>query len=336
MGGNNSTRRVSFESDENDNVTIVKGIRLSENVINPIIAPPSPVDLPPQPATVDIFAPPPLPPVNEEELRRKIAEELQQGLEQERSERELEMLQRLDEEKAQVKAQAETRIQDEVGRILDVERAANQETIKRVVLKERITAEDERLRAQFYAHQLEERDRELRKQDAFYREQVAKLEERSAKFYRVTTENYHRAADEVNAKFKRYEIKPICADLQGQILRCYRENTGQTLSCSRIASLYLQCVNDAKQNKMRTGVYLSLHCKMVHGFTATQETSNATGSAAPGDIWKQIPNPVWFQCSGTAVRLKDQSKGPHSPTPAAPPRRGVLLFPLHSLAPHRQ
>ncbi|KAG5845999.1 hypothetical protein ANANG_G00145090 [Anguilla anguilla] len=71
MGGSNSTRRVSFESDENDNVTIVKGIRLSENVIN-----------------LDIFAPPPLPPVNEEELRRKIAEELQRELDQERSNRE--------------------------------------------------------------------------------------------------------------------------------------------------------------------------------------------------------------------------------------------------------
>ncbi|KAI1888082.1 hypothetical protein AGOR_G00181380 [Albula goreensis] len=302
MGGNNSTRRVSFESDENDNITIVKGIRLSENVINrmreapivepiappntePIIPPPPPVEtvappsplaeiaaietevapaspppvaLPEPPASADIFSPPPLPPVDEEDLRRKITDELKKGLEQERSEREVEMLRRLEEEKAQVLAQAETRVQDEVGKILTLERAANQESIKEAVLKERMTVEEERLRAQLYeldrkAHQLEERDRELKKQDAFYREQVAKLEERSAKFYRVTTENYHKAADEVNAKFKRYEIKPICADLQGQILKCYRENTGQTLSCSRIASLYLQCVNDAKQNKMRTG-----------------------------------------------------------------------------------
>lgn len=30
MGANNSTRRVSFESDENDNVTVVKGIRVSD------------------------------------------------------------------------------------------------------------------------------------------------------------------------------------------------------------------------------------------------------------------------------------------------------------------
>ncbi|KAK5605613.1 hypothetical protein CRENBAI_009366 [Crenichthys baileyi] len=52
------------------------------------------------------------------------------------------------------------------------------------------------------AKQLGAREADLKKQDAFYREQVARLEERSAQFYKVTTENYHKAADQVNAKFK--------------------------------------------------------------------------------------------------------------------------------------
>lgn len=30
MGANNSTRRVSFESDENENITVVKGIRVCD------------------------------------------------------------------------------------------------------------------------------------------------------------------------------------------------------------------------------------------------------------------------------------------------------------------
>ncbi|XDV24966.1 hypothetical protein PO909_028980 [Leuciscus waleckii] len=108
------------------------------------------------------------------------------------------------------------------------------------------------------ARQLEERDKELRKQDAFYREQVAKLKERSGQFYKVSNENYHKAADEVNAKFKRYEISPVCTDLQGQILKCYRENAGKTLLCSNIASQYLQCVNNAKQVNMRVCVCVCL------------------------------------------------------------------------------
>lgn len=30
MGGTSSTRRVTFEADENENITVVKGIRVSE------------------------------------------------------------------------------------------------------------------------------------------------------------------------------------------------------------------------------------------------------------------------------------------------------------------
>lgn len=46
---------------------------------------------------------------------------------------------------------------------------------------------------------------------------------------------------------RRYEVYPVCADLQGQILACYKENVGKTLNCSNIAALYLQCVNNSKQ-----------------------------------------------------------------------------------------
>lgn len=31
MGGSNSTRRVSFETDENEKVTVVKGVRVSDS-----------------------------------------------------------------------------------------------------------------------------------------------------------------------------------------------------------------------------------------------------------------------------------------------------------------
>ncbi|XP_016344574.1 MICOS complex subunit Mic19-like isoform X6 [Sinocyclocheilus anshuiensis] len=324
MGANNSTRRLSFESDENENITIVKGIRLSEKVIDrmrepsgppqpptrtppasppvvdplpalvPISPPPvtslpppslpervklpeqvtTPSPPPPPPPAEPVILPPP-PPVataaaesvgavsapaaDESELRRKIAEELQKGLEEERRKAREELNRWLEKEKSQAhvqaQAEAQAQVKDEVSRILALEKEQN---IQKAILRERVTAEDERLQAQIYqmerkARQLEEREKELRKQDTFYREQVAKLKERSAQFYKVTNENYHKAADEVNAKFKRYEISPVCTDLQGQILKCYRENAGKTLLCSNIASLYMQCVNNAKRDKLRTG-----------------------------------------------------------------------------------
>lgn len=336
MGANNSTRRVSFESDENENITVVKGIRLSENVINrmreptappkratvsppstasaPLPAPPllqpvtslppppPPVEpvtpaaplappppppglstetkaaLPPQPPTEQTPAepvasvpepdvvpepnpvPPTLPvapPVDEEALRKKITDELHKGLEKERTKAEQELQAWVKSEKARASAQAQaaaqSQVKNEVSRILAAERAATQENLQQAIIRETITVEDERRRAQLFAKQLEATEADLQRRDVFYRDQVARLEARSAQFYKVTTENYHKAADEVNAKYKRYEVYPVCADLQGQILTCYRGNVGRTLQCSNIASLYLQCVNKAKQDKLKTG-----------------------------------------------------------------------------------
>lgn len=59
---------------------------------------------------------------------------------------------------------------------------------------------------------------------------------------------------------RRYEIHPVCADLQGQILTCYKENVGKTLNCSNIAALYLQCVSNAKQvGSDRRHMYIWIH-----------------------------------------------------------------------------
>ncbi|KAM9771619.1 coiled-coil-helix-coiled-coil-helix domain containing 3a isoform 5-T5 [Syngnathus typhle] len=309
MGANNSTRRVSFESDENENVTVVKGIRLSENVINrmrepsmasrlqppppppphpppfePIpscppppdtIAPPPPPP-PPQPEQVvesessapkvtPVAPPPPPPPppvapaIDEEALKKRISDEVYEGLQKQRVKTEQELQTWLEVEKsrasAQAQAEAKRHVKDEVSRILSAERVMVEENIQQALIRERIATEEEKLRTQLYeielgAKQLAAKEANLSKQEAFYKEQVARLEEMSAQSYKVTTENYHKAADQVNAKFKRNETYPVCADLQGQILACYRENTGKTLHCSNIAAMYLQCVNNAKlENK---------------------------------------------------------------------------------------
>ncbi|XP_072257949.1 MICOS complex subunit MIC19 isoform X3 [Pyxicephalus adspersus] len=218
MGGSGSTRRVSFEADENDNITVVKGIRLSDNVINRMREPASPVTRPQ----------PPLPPlqtkfpaeqpvsagyaVNEEELRRKIAEELAR----EQARRESENLKRLDHGKL---------MQEEIGKVLERERAASTEQLTRSILREKAATEEERLKAKTF----------------------------SAQFYKVTTDQYQEAANSVEARFKRYESHPVCADLQAKILQCYQQNPQQTLSCSALASQYMQCVNTAKQSMLGRG-----------------------------------------------------------------------------------
>ncbi|XP_037745301.1 MICOS complex subunit MIC19 isoform X3 [Chelonia mydas] len=239
-GGGSSARRVTFEADENENITVVKGVRLSESVIDRMKEPSSSTARPQfqrRSASGDhgllgSTA------VNEEELKKRVAEEL--TLEQAR--RETESQKRLKQDQKYVR--------DEIGKVLERERSASNEHLTRAILRERAAAEEERLKTQHFAKQLEEKDRELKKHDAYYKEQLARLEERSAQFYKVTTEQYQQAVKEVEARFKRYESHPICADLQSKILQCYQQNSHETLSCSALASQYLHCVNHAKQQSM--------------------------------------------------------------------------------------
>lgn len=49
---------------------------------------------------------------------------------------------------AQARAEAQSHVQDEVSRILTAERALAQESLQQAVIRERITTEDEKLRAQ--------------------------------------------------------------------------------------------------------------------------------------------------------------------------------------------
>lgn len=226
MGGTASTRRVTFEADENENITVVKGIRLSENVIDRM------KESSPSGSKSQRYSSVYGASVSDEELKRRVAEEL--ALEQ-------------------AKKESENQRRLKHARDLERERAAANEQLTRAILQERISSEEERTKAKHLARLLEEKDRVIRKQDAFYKEQLARLEARSSEFYKVATEEYQKAAEEVESKFRRYEYHPVCADLQIKILQCYRQNTQQTLSCSALASQYMHCVNHAKQSILEKG-----------------------------------------------------------------------------------
>ncbi|KAM9650653.1 MICOS complex subunit MIC19 isoform 8-T8 [Trichechus inunguis] len=196
MGGTASTRRVTFEADENENITVVKGIRLSENVIDRMKeASPSGSKSPRHSGGYGAS-------VSEEELKRRVAEEL--ALEQ---------------------AKKESEKQKQLKQSKELDQESAHEQLTRAILRERISSEEERSRAKHL----------------------------SAEFYKVTTEQYQKATEEVEAKFKRYDFHPVCADLQAQILQCYRQHTHQTLSCSALAAQYMHCVNQAKQGTLEKG-----------------------------------------------------------------------------------
>uniref|UniRef100_A0A3B3ZQN3 Coiled-coil-helix-coiled-coil-helix domain containing 3b n=1 Tax=Periophthalmus magnuspinnatus TaxID=409849 RepID=A0A3B3ZQN3_9GOBI len=110
------------------------------------------------------------------------------------------------------------------------------------------------------AHKLEMREEEMKKRDTLYKEHIAKLESKCSQFYKVTSDSFQKSKEETLNRFARFNIQPVCGDLQSQILKCYQENPGKTLSCSGIASAYMQCVNKAKmvtRGKGGCGIYIS-------------------------------------------------------------------------------
>uniref|UniRef100_A0A2K5F5X8 CHCH domain-containing protein n=1 Tax=Aotus nancymaae TaxID=37293 RepID=A0A2K5F5X8_AOTNA len=210
MGRTASTQRITFEADENENITMVKGIRVLENVIDGMKKS-SPSGSKSQRYSGAYGAS-----VSDEELKRRVAEEL--ALEQAKKE---------SEDQKRLKQTKE----------LDGERAAANAQLTRAILRERVSSEEERAKTKHPARQLEEKDQVPKKQDSFYKEQLARLKERPA--------------EEVEAKFKPCESHPVCADLQAKILQRYCENTHQTPKCSALASQYMHCVNHAKRACLR-------------------------------------------------------------------------------------
>ncbi|XP_067292608.1 coiled-coil-helix-coiled-coil-helix domain containing 3b isoform X2 [Pseudorasbora parva] len=213
-----------------------------------------PVEKPVVPSSVDpveVFLPQTH--VNEEKLREEIREHLQKLLNEEMKMAERNMRQQLEEETAKAKAQAQAaarlQIQEEVQKVLEEEKVSYQQTLADAIRREQLNTQDEHLITQYYAQKLDEKEKDLQIQDALFQGQIAKMQEKTAQLTKVTAENHRKGLEDATNRFRRYQIKPVCLDLQSQIMKCYAENKGQTMSCSNIASLYIQCVDRAKQDK---------------------------------------------------------------------------------------
>ncbi|KPP79126.1 coiled-coil-helix-coiled-coil-helix domain-containing protein 6B, mitochondrial-like, partial [Scleropages formosus] len=97
------------------------------------------------------------------------------------------------------------------------------------------------------AKQLDKKEAELKRLAVFYKEQLTLLEKKNLEYYKLASEQYQEAAAKAEAHIKSRSTTPVCADLQAQILNCYRENQGQTLCCSSLAKEYMQCIDAAKK-----------------------------------------------------------------------------------------
>ncbi|XP_076870424.1 coiled-coil-helix-coiled-coil-helix domain containing 6b isoform X3 [Brachyhypopomus gauderio] len=222
MGGKESTtRKVSYGLDEEENVTVLQGMKLSSEVLQRMREP-GPSGRPPSPKA-DSPKPPPGPiPASmaemQEELRKRYEED--QAL-----------------------------LRDELARIARREKEAGGDTQTSTALHpERDSTSEELKKVQNLARQLARKDAELRHLAAFYKEQLQLMEKKNMDYYQQTSQMYSRAAAQAEASVEPKHTVPICPDLQSQVLNCYKENRHKTLHCSALAKEYMNCINSAKKN----------------------------------------------------------------------------------------
>ncbi|XP_025910844.1 MICOS complex subunit MIC25 isoform X6 [Apteryx rowi] len=257
MGGSESShgsRKVSFGLDEREQVRVLQGIRLSDDVVNRMKQSPQPKrDNQRSPHSSNGTAS--LSPAAEGTPRSPtgIQPPMASNSDQKSSTAEQELYRRYEREQALV--------QEELLRLAKREREAASEALNTALQRERSNTNEERQRAAQLAMELQGREAELQRQEAFYKEQLARIERKNAELYKLTSEQYHEAATNAEKWIKRRSTDPVCARLQSEILKCYQENKHEVLKCSELAKEYQRCVSAAQKEDVviKAGCVTSAH-----------------------------------------------------------------------------
>ncbi|XP_039657419.1 MICOS complex subunit mic25a isoform X2 [Perca fluviatilis] len=243
--GESTTRKVSFGVDDEDRVRILRGVKLSEDVLQRMrgvanIAPErtSPSTSSPQKETgasrsASSSSRP------QQSTQHQAQPSTQSGSSKPASDAKEEQ-RRYERQQAVLK--------EELAKVAQREREAAREEMTKAVTQERQHKRQEAKNAKQLAQQLQKKDAQLKALDAFYKEQLAQLEKRTLERYEQSKDEFHQAASKTEENVRSRNTDPVCPGLQAQILSCYRENRDQTLTCSGLAKEYMQCINAAKKN----------------------------------------------------------------------------------------
>uniref|UniRef100_A0A8C1UJR0 Coiled-coil-helix-coiled-coil-helix domain containing 6b n=1 Tax=Cyprinus carpio TaxID=7962 RepID=A0A8C1UJR0_CYPCA len=223
MGAADSkSRSVSYGLDEQDNVTVIHGVKLSGDVLQRMReSGPSSSSSSSSSPGAESAKPAPGPSRSaaetQEELRRRF--EREQAL-----------------------------VQEELARISRREREMAGDDMNPAALRETAKTRQELDKTHNLARQLKKKEDELKHLEQFYKEQLQLMEKKNAEFYRQTAHMYEQQALEAEATVKPRQVSPVCSELQSQVLSCYRLNPQQTLRCSQLAKDYINCINTSKKN----------------------------------------------------------------------------------------
>ncbi|XP_077678555.1 MICOS complex subunit MIC25 isoform X3 [Eretmochelys imbricata] len=284
MGGSESSyenRKVSFGLDEQERVRVLQGIRLSEDVVNrmketsQLKGDQRPSSFP-SPSSYGTASSPQAA-KGKPKCTTGIHPPSTSSSGQKPSEAEEDLYKRYEREQALV--------QEELLRLAKREREAGSECLNTTLQREKNSTNEERQKATRMARELQCKEAELKRRDAFCKEQLARIERKNAEIYKLTSEQFHEAATGAEnhikqrpdlaysvgggeedlkswiscvhslpshwtaEKQRRRNTEPICGGLQSEILKCYQENKHEVLKCSELAKEYQRCVRSAQKDK---------------------------------------------------------------------------------------
>lgn len=233
--GESRTRKVSFGVDDEDRVRILRGVKLSEDVLQRMkgvanispektaLAPTSTQkDTDTSKATIPDSQPtqtlPASPKSNKQDEQRRLFEEQQQIL------------------------------KDELSKIAKQEAVIDE--LAKARTNEKLQTRMEAEKAKQMAQKLQKKDSQLKALEAFYKAQIAQLEKRNREEYDQSKDQFHQAASKTEEHVRACNTEAVCTGLQAQILSCYRDNKDETLRCSDLAKEYMKCIQAAKKNLM--------------------------------------------------------------------------------------
>ncbi|XP_045390219.1 MICOS complex subunit MIC25 isoform X2 [Lemur catta] len=240
--GSSEGRRVPFGTDDEERVRVLQGVRLSENVVNRMRDPRQPSEARrPSPAPA---APPPLSCDSREgSLKGPQQESKVPQLDSSGGQR---FVSGAKEDLKRYK-QDHAAVQDEPFPVAKRDREPATKHPEVSLPHGEGSFEPEKQKFAWQARDLESREAELARRDAFCREQLGRLERKNAEMYKLSSQQFHEAASKMENALKPRRVEPVCARLQAQILGCYRAHLHQVLLCSHLVKAYERCVSAARK-----------------------------------------------------------------------------------------
>ncbi|XP_014899970.1 coiled-coil-helix-coiled-coil-helix domain containing 6b isoform X2 [Poecilia latipinna] len=228
MGGNGSkARTVSFRLDEHEKVTVVEGVKLTENVLRRMRE---------SPGSERAW---PLPPAADSQKTSPSSK----SAEASSSQTQEEMRKNYERQQALVQEQlAKLNLKErETSAIKDMDKSSSPGYVGKW------TTHEEPENSKLLARLLERKEQELATIQSFYKEQLEIMEKKNLQNYKQTAEEYFEAAAKTGERIRPRYIATMCTELQTKVLQCYKENPKQTLHCSRLAKQYMNCVQQGKK-----------------------------------------------------------------------------------------